>query len=173
MINNHLIMDCMEMQQLKARYDEAKEKENSAGMEAARASYRKLSEKIESRGESYTKVYRLYEDAAERGNEYIDLHDVVWDKDVEALIASLRENGIEYFTFSSTWSSAVETAWLFTENGCTLEGLVKINGQSKAFGNEEYEKIPGLSVRRTLTLRKRPGNGLFSSVSLVFHHRPE
>ena len=94
MINNHLIMDCMEMQQLKARYDEAKEKENSAGMEAARASYRKLSEKIESRGESYTKVYRLYEDAAERGNEYIDLHDVVWDKDVEALIASLRENGI-------------------------------------------------------------------------------
>ena len=28
MINNHLIMDCMEMQQLKARYDEAKEKEN-------------------------------------------------------------------------------------------------------------------------------------------------
>ena len=95
-------------------------------MEAARASYRKLSEKIESRGESYTKVYRLYEDAAERGNEYIDLHDVVWDKDVEALIASLRENGIEYFTFSSTWS----------------EGLVKINGQSKAFGNEEYEKIP-------------------------------
>lgn len=46
MINNHLIMDCMEMQQLKARYDEAKEKENSAGMEAARASYRKLSEKL-------------------------------------------------------------------------------------------------------------------------------
>ncbi len=35
-------------------------------------------------------------------NEYIDLHDVVWDKDVEALISSLRENGIEYFTFSST-----------------------------------------------------------------------
>ena len=95
MINNHLIMDCMEMQQLKARYDEAKEKENSAGMEAARASYRKLSEKIESRGESYTKVYRLYEDAAERGNEYIDLHDVVWDKDVEALIASLFFHMVE------------------------------------------------------------------------------
>ncbi len=26
MINNHLIMDCMEMQQLKTRYDEAKRK---------------------------------------------------------------------------------------------------------------------------------------------------
>ena len=142
MINNHLIMDCMEMQQLKARYDEAKEKGCSSGMEAAREAYRKLSEKIEGRGKSYTNVYRLYVDAAEHGNEYIDLHDVVWDKDVEALISSLRENGIEYFTVSSTWSSAVQTAWLFTENGCTLEGLVKINGQSRAFGSNEYEKIP-------------------------------
>ena len=47
-------MDCMEMQQLKARYDEAKEKENSAGMEAARASYRKLLKKLKAVEESYT-----------------------------------------------------------------------------------------------------------------------
>ena len=140
MINNHLIMDCMEMQQLKARYDEAKEKENSAGMEAARASYRKLSEKIESRGESYTKVYRLYEDAAERGNEYIDLHDVVWDKDVEALIASLRENGIEYFTFSSTWSSAVETAWLFTETAAPWKGWLKSTARARLSATKNMRK---------------------------------
>ena len=142
MINNHLLMDCMAMQQIKARYDAAQAQKNTAGMEAARESYQKLSERIASRGGAYTKVYWLYADAAERGNEYIDLHDVIWDKDVEALISSLKENGIEHFTFSSTWSSTVETAWLFTENGCTLEGLVKINGQSKAFGSDEYEKIP-------------------------------
>ena len=142
MINHHLLMDCTEMQQIKTRYEEAKAQENTAGMEAARESHRKLSERIASWGETYTKVYWLYEDAAERRNKYIDLHDVIWDKDVEALISSLKENGIEHFTFSSTWSSAVETAWLFTENGCTLEGLVKINGQSKAFGSDEYEKIP-------------------------------
>lgn len=142
MINNHLLMDCMEMQQIKARYDEARAKENTAGMEAARESHRKLSERIEKRGERYTKVYRLYESAAERGNEYIDLNDVIWDKDVEDLISSLRENGVEYFTFSATWSSTVETSWLFLKNGCTLEGMVEINSQFKAFGNEEYEKIP-------------------------------
>ena len=142
MINNHLIMDCMEMQQLKARYDEAKEKENSAGMEAARASYRKLSEKIESRGESYTKVYRLYEDAAERGNEYIDLHDVVWDKDVEALIASLRENGIEYFTFSSTWSGAVRIAWGLCQHGCTLLGMTEVYGMTTNYQTGAHDKKP-------------------------------
>ena len=142
MINHHLIMDCMEMEQIKARYEKAKAAENTAGMEAAREAYRKLSEKIEKRGGSYGNVYRLYEDAMRRGNEYIDLNDIVWDKNVKELIDSLREYGIDHFTFSSTWSSAVETAWLFTENGCTLEGLVKINGQSRAFGSEEYEKIP-------------------------------
>ncbi|MEY8390475.1 hypothetical protein AALA98_03740 [Lachnospiraceae bacterium 45-W7] len=143
MINNHLIMDAMAMKQIKARYDEAKAQGNTAGMEAARESYRKLSERIEGRGESYTKVYRLYEEAVERGNEYIDLRDVIWDKDVEGLISSLRENGIEHFTFSSTWSDAVETAWLFAQNGCVLEGLVEINGPCKGICTDEYEKVHG------------------------------
>ena len=122
MINNHLVMDAMTMQQIKARYDAAEKQNNTEGMEAARKSYQQLSERIEKRGASYVKVYRLYEEAAERGNEYIDLNDVIWDKDVADLIQSLRENGVEHFTFSSTWSSAVEVAWLFTQNGCTLEG---------------------------------------------------
>ena len=46
------------------------------------------------------------------------------------------------FTFSSTWSSAVETAWLFVQNGCKLEGLVQINGTCQAFMREEYERVP-------------------------------
>jgi len=143
MINNYLVLDTMAMQQVKARYNEAKEQKNSDGMEAARKSYQELSERIEKRGKSYVKVYRLYEEAAERGNEYIDLNDVIWDKDVESLIQSLRENGVEYFTFSSTWSSAVETAWLFTQNGCTLEGLVEINGRNTDAFIGEREKAHG------------------------------
>ena len=57
---------------------------------------------IRHRGAGYAKVYRLYEEAVERGNEHIDLNEVIWDKDVESLIQLLRENGVEYFTFSST-----------------------------------------------------------------------
>ena len=76
MINHHLIMDCMEMEQIKARYEKAEAAENTAGMEPAREAYRKLSEKIEKRGGSYGNVYRLYEDAMRRGNEYIDLNDI-------------------------------------------------------------------------------------------------
>ena len=77
------------------------------------------------------------------GNEHLDISEVVWDKDVESLINCLRENGIERFTFSSTWSSAVETAWLFQKAGCTLSGLIEINSQHKAFMSDEYEKAHG------------------------------
>lgn len=143
MINNHLVMDAITMQQVKARYDEAKGNNNTEGMEAARKSYQQLSERIENRGKSYARVYRLYEDAVERDNEYIDLYNVIWEKDVAALIQSLRENGVEHFTFSSTWSSAVEIAWLFTQNGCTLEGLVEINGPHTNAFTGEREKVHG------------------------------
>lgn len=142
MINHHLITDCITMQQIKARFQEAKAKKNTAGMEAAREDIQRLWKRIEGRGEGYMKIYQFYEAAAERGNECIDLNDVIWEKDVEALIASFRENGIERFTFYSTWSGAVKVAWLFTENGCTLEGMVKVNGSAMAFDGEGYEKVP-------------------------------
>lgn len=127
---------------IKAHYEAASAENNTEEMEAARGEYQAFMEQVSGRGEHYAKLYRLYSEAMGCGNKYIDFHDAIWDRQVEGLIASLRENGIEHFTFSSTWSSAVETAWLFAENGCTLEGLLQINSPHKAFGSEEYEKVP-------------------------------
>jgi hypothetical protein len=59
------------------------------------------------------------------------------------MIESLKALGIEKFTFSSTWSSSVEVAWLFTQNGCTLEGLVEINGKCKQTFSDDFEKAHG------------------------------
>lgn len=143
MTNKNLKQDYTKMQEIKAAYNTARAQKNTEGMEAARAAHQALMAEIEIRGGSYGKVFQLYEDAMERGNEYIDLRDVIWDKDVAGLISSLRENGIEHFTFSSTWSGAVETAWLFTRNGCILEGLVEINGTCTRIGTDEYEKVHG------------------------------
>lgn len=132
---------------VKAQYDEAKKAGSGEGQEAARETYRRLEEQIAEKGSAYARIYRLYSEAQERGNRYIDLNDTIWDEQVPALIGSLREYGVERFTFSSTWSSAVETAWLFTQNGCRLEGLVEINSQHKAFMSEEYEKAHGYLFR--------------------------
>ena len=71
------------------------------------------------------------------------LNDTIRDDAVEGLVACMKKYGIEAFTFSSTWSSAVETAWLFQKAGCTLSGLIEINSQHKAFMSDEYEKAHG------------------------------
>lgn len=124
-------------------YNEAEARNDEAGMQAAREAHKALTASIEAKGQDYAYLYSLYEDARERENELIDLSDVIWDDKVEYLIASFREYGIERFTFSSSWSSAVETAWLFTQQGCKLEGLVEINGRCKAFMSNKYEKKHG------------------------------
>lgn len=125
------------------QFNEARETGNAEMEEAARAAHQLLADQIKAKGSIYEMVFRFYCEAQERGNKYLDLNEVIWDDKVTALIDSLREYGIEKFTFSSTWSSAVETAWLFTQNGCRLEGIVEINGKCKAFMSEEYEKAHG------------------------------
>ena len=51
------------------RYDEAKEKENSAGMEAARASYRKLSKKLKAVEKATRRISAFMRMPTERGND--------------------------------------------------------------------------------------------------------
>ena len=84
----------------------------------------------------------VYEKARENQNMYIDFNEVIWDNEIQSIIKILRDNGIEKFTFSSTWTSAVKTAWLFTQNGCTLEGLTEINEGYEDFITGKIKKAP-------------------------------
>ena len=116
---------------------------NEAEQDAARALYKQVTTKLDGLSSTEQRIGRAYETAKDCGNEYIDLNDAIRDEAVEGLVACMKEYGIEAFTFSSTWSSAVETAWLFQKAGCTLAGLLEINSQHKAFMSDEYEKVHG------------------------------
>ena len=129
-------------QEIKRAYDAADEQNDEAGKVAAREAYHEWKDKVVAEGEDFWRVYQMYENAQNRGNEYIDIHDVIWDKDVPALIDRLRKAGIQKFTFSSTWSSTVETAWLFLQNGRKVEGMAEINGTTTAIFSDEYERVP-------------------------------
>lgn len=129
-------------QEIKRAYDAADEQNDEAGKVTAREAYHAWKDKAIAEGEDFWRVYQMYEYGQDRGNEYIDLHDVIWDKDVPALIERLRKAGINKFTFSSTWSGTVETAWLFLQNGCKVEGMTEINGTSTAIFTDEYERVP-------------------------------
>ena len=138
-----------QVQEIKRAYDAADEQNDEAGKVAAREAYHAWKDKAIAEGEDFWRVFQMYEYAQDRGNEYIDLHDVIWDKDVPDLIERLRKAGIQKFTFSSTWSGTVETAWLFVQNGCKLEGLTEINGTTTAFMSDEYERVPAYVFRIT------------------------
>lgn len=116
---------------------------NTAEQDAARALYKQATAKLDGLSNTEQRIGNAYETAKDCGNEYIDLNDTIRDDAVEDLVACMKEYGIEAFTFSSTWSGAVETAWLFQKAGCTLAGLIEINSQQKAFMSDEYEKAHG------------------------------
>lgn len=116
---------------------------STAEQDAARAIYKQATAKLDGLSNTEQRIWSAYETAKDCGNEYIDLNDTIRDDAVEGLVACMKKYGIEAFTFSSTWSSAVETAWLFQKAGCTLSGLIEINSQHKAFMNDEYEKAHG------------------------------
>ena len=116
---------------------------NEAEQDAARALYKQATTKLDGLSSTEQRIWSAYETAKDCGNEYIDLNDTIRDDEVEGLVACTKEYGIDAFTFSSTWSSAVETAWLFQKAGCTLAGLIEISSQHKAFMSDEYEKAHG------------------------------
>ena len=129
-------------EKLYTKIQELKKLYNEGEKEKARAAYIKLEETIKTEEKCFQKIWAMYKNSQDNKNQYIDFSDAIWDNEVEQIIKTLKDNGIEYFTFSSTWSSAVKTAWLFTQNGCTLEGLTEINEGYEDFITGEMKKTP-------------------------------
>ena len=135
-MKNNFAQEYAREEAIKNAYYAAEKAGDEAGKEKARADIRSLNEEIAAKGDAYAFVYRLYKEMKEVGNEHIDLHDTI--RDEAKMIETLRSLGVESFTFSSGWSSAVESAWIFQQNGCRLEGLIELNSQYKDLeGNRE------------------------------------
>lgn len=92
-------------------------------------------------------MYRAYNNSIDDGNEEIDFNDVIWDRDIEPIINTCRENGIETFTISSTFSSLTETLWIMAQNGCTILGMKEVNASYKDWQTGERAKIPALIIK--------------------------
>ncbi len=128
--------------ELERAYEAAKAAGDEAGMEKARKEYQAMEKEVlETEDSDFGFAFRLYKQMKECGNEYIDISTAIHDE--LGVLNTLRKYGIESFTFSSGWSSAVESAWIFQENGCRLEGLVELNGTTKDWITGEREKVHG------------------------------
>ena len=108
------------------------------------AEYKTFCEEVRTKPAEIQALYRLYSSQQDRGNGLIDIDEngCTTMGGPAGCIKLLKEHGFEAFTFSSTWSSAIETAWAFQEAGCSLEKIIIINAPYKELNNEEFEKIP-------------------------------
>lgn len=132
-----------QLEMLKKQY-EAEETEE--GKEGVRTSVRNIQNQIQEEGQTFVRIFNQYETARDNGNKDLDLSEAIWDKDVPGIMECLKKNGIKQFTYSSTWSGAVETAWLLTENGCQLKGMQIINSTYDRF-EEKQETKPAYVFR--------------------------
>ena len=124
------------MEAARKAYSEAS---NEDGKDAAEKAYGEAKDRMAAKGEIAWKIWRAYEHSRETENEVLDFNDIIWDRDVEALTACMRENGIKAFTYSCRATDAVETLWLFKEAGCTIGEMVEINLRKDLWG-KGYEK---------------------------------
>ena len=130
--------------ELRERYDNATTNEERGQL---RAEYRKLYRDVHNEGESFEMVYHRYADMRKRNNSYIDVDNLNDTRCVPELINAFREHGIQYFSFSSPWSSTNETAWELIKNGCAIIGMVELNGKHHKAFTEEREITHGFLIR--------------------------
>lgn len=98
--------------------------DNIARKEEALAAYRVLSANLHERGLVFVMIYRQYEKSKDNGNENLNFNDYI--PEVGKCVDCLRENGVKRFTFSSSWTGAIENAWELQKAGCRMVGMKEV-----------------------------------------------
>lgn len=127
-------------EELERKFDAAEKAGDTKAMDACQDSHQDLLQEVRVEGEAFGDMMRLYSEMKQQGNSRIDLSGTY--REPEKILETFREFGVTEFTFSSTWSSAIQVAWAFTQMGCTLEGMTEIYGSGRKFMSNEYEKVP-------------------------------
>ena len=132
------------MEKLKEEYEAAKE---GSAKTSLLAKYQRILEAVDETCGTFEqkdmafRAWNLYKTMRECGNGAIDLDDMDAEK-AGAFVGFLKQNGVREFTYSSTWSSAVQAAMEFQKAGCQVAGLREINGRGTRFGTGERETLP-------------------------------
>lgn len=131
------------VQQAKVVYREAESDEEK---DKARWLYRSVVEKAEQQCKGAACVWYDYENSRDCGNKRLDISAILWEREVPEIVSCLKRNNIKSFTFSGTYTSAIEIAWMFQKEGYVVVGMVEVNSNLKdCDGN--YQKRPALLFR--------------------------
>lgn len=91
-------------------------------------------------------MLKAYADSRRNGNQLMDFHEVIWNREIAPISAALRTFGITEFTISTTFSSLIETLALFEKLGWKMSGIVTVNAPYYTFMGDEWEQIPAIKM---------------------------
>lgn len=91
-------------------------------------------------------MFWAYRRSQQAGNDLIDFNEVIWDEDVVAIAACLKDNGIAEFTISSTFSGLIPTLAAFDKLGFKVSGITEVNATYIDFRTNELARIPAVRM---------------------------
>lgn len=99
-------------EELERKFDAAEKAGDTKAMDACQDSHQNLLQEVRVEGEAFGDMMRLYSEMKQQGNSRLDLSGTY--RKPEEIIRIFRDFGVKEFTFSSTWSSAIQVSWAFT-----------------------------------------------------------
>jgi hypothetical protein len=87
------------------------------------------------------KAYRAWSQSVERETDEVEMDDFLWDREVKDFVEAMREAEIKSFIYTNSSTALMENMHQLVEEGCKMEGLVKIE---RANYWREPEEICGI-----------------------------
>lgn len=95
-------------------------------------------------------LYWAYRHSKEIGLDTIDFSEVIWERDIEPIVTTLREAGYESFTITCNFSGLMDTLWMLSNLGCRFGEMKKVDQRYTTYnretGEDERAKEPGLEI---------------------------
>jgi len=90
-------------------------------------------------------MYLAYCKSKASEQELIDFNDVIWAEDVEAIVTTLKENGIKEFTISCKFCDLIDHLAAFKKLGCKVKGTTEIQTSRRGVDGR-IQKITALRM---------------------------
>ena len=91
-------------------------------------------------------IFWAYNRSREAETEILDFEDVIWEKDIPAILADCKRFEIDRFTISCGMSSMAETIWELEKQGCRLVGMARVNGRFEDYRTGARETKPAFLI---------------------------
>lgn len=92
-------------------------------------------------------AFWAYRRSEEAENDFIDFSEVIWDEDIEPIAETFKQNGINEFTISSTFSGLINALAAFEKHGFKMAGITEVNANYTDWQTGKRKRVPAVLMK--------------------------